>query len=376
MTKLNVSQWIGRLHFPGLASLALSAVMLIVLVGLDRYWIQRGILSEQPPIIDLSHLIRSFVIACAAVLALLGLRKLLKPDGGDEPPAMEPWPRTPLGFWLAAGIPLLVAVFMTLLKTFSPQLFYELVKEDSLVEMLSALLALCAGLCLLRVWYLRRSSRRETPALAGVFVFLFAVGCILLAGEEVSWLQRQIGFETPASFSKNIQNEFNFHNFETNRVETAYYVWAFGMTVFAAFLRESVPALRLLPWLRELLPGRVVVCVGALATGLNYDMWNTIPIQAVFFMSVGIMLCFSFRSSDDPGGRGLPLAVLLLMVIGQVLAIGKGHLYVRSWDSTELKEWFMPLSFLLYALELHARSVAREIQPARDVTATSSLNLS
>lgn len=363
MKNLNISQLIARLRLPGLASLVLSVAVLCAWVSLDRYWFQRGILSERPPIMDITHLLRSFAVACAAVLMLAGLRVIVKPDDVDAPPAVEQWPRTALGIWLAVGIPLAVAVPMTVLMSASPKLFYELVKEDGAVEMLSALLALSAGLCLLRVWQVRRAACRAPDLQAQAFILLFGIACILLAGEEVSWLQRQIGFDTPESFSGNKQKEFNLHNFETDRVETAYYLWAFGMTVFAAFLRESVSAVRLLPWLYELLPGRIVAYTGALATGLNYEMWNTIPIQLIFFMTIGILLWFVFQPLGGVGGRGLPLGVLLLLLAGQVLAISWGHLAVRPHDSTELKEWFMPFSFLLYALELHARSVERGLSP-------------
>ncbi len=42
---------------------------------------------------------------------------------------------------------------------------------------------------------------------------LFAVGFFMLFGEEISWGQRLLGFETPEAFKEiNVQDEFNLHN--------------------------------------------------------------------------------------------------------------------------------------------------------------------
>jgi hypothetical protein len=339
----------------GAINLLLAAVVLCVLAWLEWRHFNRGILGERPPILDGLHFARSVAIMVAAVLSFHGLQSLLEPLKEVTPPVVPPWPKTTAGLWLAGGLPLVCALCFTVIFALDPRLFYLCVKEDYPVEMLSALLALCASLCLFRVWLSQRKMRLSAPLPARVYVFLFATSCLLLAGEEVSWLQRQIGYGTPESFSGNLQHEFNFHNFETDRVEAAYYVWAFGMTVFAAFLRECVPSLSGLQWLHNLLPGRHAAYAGALAAGWSYENWNTIPAQMVFFMSLCILLGFVLRPEVASGGRLLPLAVLLIVIAGQLLVLAHGHSMVRAWDSSELKELLMPMSFMLCALELHAR---------------------
>ena len=95
--------------------------------------------------------------------------------------------------WLAAlGLPESVLVTVT--------------AEDGVVEYASAGAWLVATLLCGRA--LRRSPRRARGLLAGWMVL-----CFVCMGEEVSWLQRVIGFETPdAVFGRNLQQEVTLHN--------------------------------------------------------------------------------------------------------------------------------------------------------------------
>lgn len=77
-------------------------------------------------------------------------------------------------------------------------------QEDRVVEWWTALLFLAAGIIGLR--YAIRQ-RRLGDALVGLF-------CLFVAGEEVSWGQRLIGYMPPAAFLEhNTQQELNLHNF-------------------------------------------------------------------------------------------------------------------------------------------------------------------
>jgi hypothetical protein len=111
-----------------------------------------------------------------------------------------------------------------------------------------------------------------------------------------------------------------------------------------------------MPWLREMLPGRFVAFAGALAVGFNYEMWNIIPVQAMFFLTVGILVWFISHGRGAEGGHLLPAVVLVLLLVNQALSLAYGHKMVRSWDGTEVKELFMPYAILLYALELRTRA--------------------
>lgn len=86
----------------------------------------------------------------------------------------------------------------------APDRYWDAMQEDRVVEWWTALLFLAAG-----VIALQRAirQRRLGDALVGLF-------CLFVAGEEVSWGQRLIGYMPPAAFLEhNTQQELNLHNF-------------------------------------------------------------------------------------------------------------------------------------------------------------------
>ena len=84
---------------------------------------------------------------------------------------------------------------------------YWLTMEDGWIENLTAVAFLLAGIILFTA---ALAERRLFPRCAYI---LGSVGLALFAGEEISWGQRIIGFETPAFLlDLNYQKEVNFHN--------------------------------------------------------------------------------------------------------------------------------------------------------------------
>ena len=87
-----------------------------------------------------------------------------------------------------------------------------LVGEDGFIEMLGAIClllgAVFAFVALLRLRSNHDAGRLKQLAYLGLVLFL-----VLAAGEEISWGQRLLGFETPAPIAKvNAQEETNLHN--------------------------------------------------------------------------------------------------------------------------------------------------------------------
>ncbi len=83
-------------------------------------------------------------------------------------------------------------------------------REDGIVEWGTALFLLVAGLVLGRhMLSLNASGRRGAAVLMGFYALLF----FLAAGEEISWGQRIVGWESGEFFQQhNKQVETNFHN--------------------------------------------------------------------------------------------------------------------------------------------------------------------
>ncbi|MCB0548857.1 MAG: hypothetical protein KDD19_14855 [Phaeodactylibacter sp.] len=99
--------------------------------------------------------------------------------------------------------------------------FFALTREDGLLENISAVYYLVATVgCF---WLFASAKNFRDPAdqstyfnLPRRYIFL-GLGLLFFIslGEEISWGQRLIGFDTPETIAaRNVQGEFNFHNLE------------------------------------------------------------------------------------------------------------------------------------------------------------------
>jgi hypothetical protein len=91
---------------------------------------------------------------------------------------------------------------------FTPETLKWINREDGVIETISALLMLLAGILSLLV----AIRLRKTLSCATMYAFL-AFLFIVMCGEEISWGQRYFALETPDSLKTiNVQNEINLHN--------------------------------------------------------------------------------------------------------------------------------------------------------------------
>jgi len=107
--------------------------------------------------------------------------------------------------------PIMVWSGALVLKLYEKRVYGWLVKEDGLVEYVSALFYLVA--CLLSLFvYGNLRHHRHLKHIALLFLTL-SIGLGFIFGEELSWGQRILGVETPEFISQyNQQNEINIHN--------------------------------------------------------------------------------------------------------------------------------------------------------------------
>jgi len=111
--------------------------------------------------------------------------------------------------FLTIGILVLVAAFVV--SAISKDLFFSYFgAEDSLIENFTAIFLACGGAVLVaRVLQVRDSLTRGALVL-GV---LYGLAYVWAAGEEISWGQRILGFESPDYLQENNdQQEFTLHN--------------------------------------------------------------------------------------------------------------------------------------------------------------------
>jgi hypothetical protein len=108
-----------------------------------------------------------------------------------------------------AGAAIAMVAAMTGWTALSPATLYPLTAEDGPIETAQFLLYLGGALFFFRFWLAQRGKLRFGGALALIWV----LALILIAGEEISWGQRLLGFATPENVvTANTQAEFNLHN--------------------------------------------------------------------------------------------------------------------------------------------------------------------
>jgi hypothetical protein len=121
------------------------------------------------------------------------------------------------------------------LANLASERYMALMQEDRAVEWATVLLFLVAGV--VRCYQAIRT-RRAFDALVGLF-------CLVVAGEEISWGQRLIGFTPPSVFLEhNTQQEANVHNFGRPKLMLSAALGAYAL-VLPALVRIG-PARRLL----------------------------------------------------------------------------------------------------------------------------------
>jgi len=93
--------------------------------------------------------------------------------------------------------------------------FYQRIieSESGIVELATAFLLAPAAIFAMRA---ARSGQQQGLRILPALMVVFAIGCVFLAGEELSWGQHAIGWSTPDYFiAHNIQDETNLHNLES-----------------------------------------------------------------------------------------------------------------------------------------------------------------
>lgn len=116
--------------------------------------------------------------------------------------------------WLYVAAPVALAASYTTLLL-GPATADWLTDEDGFFEYLGALGLLTAAVMFLLAFVRssRAEPRRAWALLPRIFLLTLAILFMFAAGEEISWGQRVLGFETPETIrAANIQEETNVHN--------------------------------------------------------------------------------------------------------------------------------------------------------------------
>ncbi len=303
---------------------------------------------EEPALFTPYHLARS---AFTLVMAGLIVRAVSSALAKRPAPASRGLRQSDLILALAA---MAAALVWVALLVASPKTFGALAQEDSAIEWASVSFLL-AGSGLFAADLLSRLRSRSGGGwiedagilLAGGFSILF----FLMAMEEISWMQRIIGFETPGELAEiNWQHEFNLHNIQTDLSETLYY---FGAGIFLILLPLVAEAAG--HWLPEALsefvPSRAVVAASAPLSIFNYGHWNIIPMQGTAMVTLFVLLAYAAAAGRRGSGEERLLFLFLAggVAAGQALVLAHGPAMPQIPNATEFKEFFIALGLASFA---------------------------
>jgi hypothetical protein len=133
---------------------------------------------------------------------------------------------------------------MVLLNSYDRVLFYRLRDEDYIIEYAQFFAFLAASFLAIitaKIAY----NKHKLLALFSVFLGL---GLLFIAGEEISWGQRIIGFEAPQFVQDiNYQNELTIHNIEPIHRATNKYCFGCFIGVWGVFGFYMVNKLKFIP---------------------------------------------------------------------------------------------------------------------------------
>lgn len=124
---------------------------------------------------------------------------------------MSAQPEQHLPLWLWLGLPLLFLFFIAAVIVFFPDRVEATIESENGAVELGTSLVLLPGIIAGISGFLGRG--RLPSEWLGYWLLLVTLGCIYIAGEEISWGQHLLHWDTPEYFQAiNDQQETNIHN--------------------------------------------------------------------------------------------------------------------------------------------------------------------
>ncbi|MBU4563860.1 MAG: hypothetical protein KMY53_09215 [Desulfarculus sp.] len=237
--------------------------------------------------------------------------------------ADRPWP------WIIFGLPLALALVMVGIKIYAPAYYHAMIQEDGPLENVQFCCYAAAGL--LSLWAALRFRTSGLAWHAGA-ALLLGLGFLLVAGDEISWGERILGYHLPQFFARyNVQREVSLHNLRPVQycLHTMYMLA--GLVLSLGWLVKDKLLARpgLSPLLRSLADGLVPPCA-----------------LTLYFLPV--FLIYSYFIWGD---------VLLAAIFGgENFAIGR----VIVWRDQEPAELLLSMGCLLWAGRLLGQAVHRD----------------
>lgn len=327
--------------------LVIIGLSILVVEMIYHILTMEGLFLEGRPIYSTNYIIGSFAILIGISIIFKGLvsdKKLpLKLFNNDNKKVQIQ----------STFLALFFSLVFVLLFIFDPKSFSHYSLEDNIIEWLSTLFLFGCSWLFLRTSVKYKKKLSKTKINLWIFYFL-ALTFFVLAMEEISWFQRVLEFKTPENsvFKYNKQFEFNLHNFATNYVENIYYFGSFLVLVFLPFTGFVFKDVLNKFQISIFIPKPFLAIIGTLFCAYNYDMWNIIFTQYAFFSAL-IILVYYIIFCTNKWEKYFLVFILIVVILTQFSFLYFGKSFDRLWEITEYKEFLIPLTFLIYAIDLN-----------------------
>ncbi len=184
-------------------------------------------------------------------------------------------------------------------------------EEDGILEYLTALFFMAAGVIFLHAMVSKGSNVREPFKDYRLVLILLGILCLFAGLEEISFGQRIVGWDSPEYFEDNSsQEETDFHNFEGLSI-------VFGVAAIALILYGVI-----VPYGFWKMPNRFVWFRKPFGIRMIYP-----PMQSAVFLAIGIVLIF--------------------------IDVGTKYITGDQFVANEYQEYFFGYGFLLFSMYLY-----------------------
>ena len=134
----------------------------------------------------------------------------------------------------------LLLVSITFIFYYSNFTYQSLVKEDGIIEYLSAIFLLSISIFLMK----KLSEMENIISVNNLGIIIFSIIFFFGFGEEISWGQRIFNIESPTFFAQNnLQSETNIHNLMIGGFKLNKLIFTNGLFLFFSFYFLASPYL-------------------------------------------------------------------------------------------------------------------------------------
>ena len=357
----------------------LKTLFVILLISflffIDLKILDAPLIQDIHPIIEIEYGLRTAVIALVSVLIVLTLLNLTPSNfwSVTQESLNDIWKNwgfitwsiydpndkeifsislKELIIWMVLTINI---IFLTIFLT-NTGLYLKLGDEDGLVETLSAAIYFLNCFIFIYIILILNLQRPRPGYLFFVISFVFVAIFFVVGMEEVSWFQRILSLETPVLFGDNQQREMNLHNFRTDEIQIISILFLFTLLILIPFIRDMKILAIKNSALRFFVPSQYIIFTSAIAISYNYERWNLLLVQLSFFITLFILIFYALLYRRLERNILTILAIIFIFGLTQFVLIAFGdnvfQLVLMDMDIEEYKEFFFPLAYLIYSIEI------------------------